>query len=73
MRELIILAVSHRLTLLNSGRRYGALGSLLSLRMNDGELVDSNPSSMRIKEIRQELESMGIVTKSFIEKSESTL
>ena len=38
--------------------------------MNDGELVDSNPSSMRIKEIRQELESMGIVTKSFIEKSE---
>jgi hypothetical protein len=37
---------------------------------NTIDLVYSNPSSMGIKEVRQELESMGICTKSFIEKSE---
>ena len=42
-----------------------------SFKLADAIDLDSNPpSSMKIKEIRQELESMGIGTKSFIEKSE---
>jgi len=39
-------------------------------QLADAIETDSNPSSMGIKAIRQELESMGIDTKSFIEKSE---
>ena len=42
-----------------------------SFKLADAIDLDSNPpSSMKIKEIRQDLESMGIGTKSFIEKSE---